>query len=170
MLKKILIITLIMVVGATLLFADVPFGREILDEGNAITVTGTLKYDTSEWYLKTKDGSYLLHFGNKTWLESTGIVLKDGEECSIKGISTEDDIVVSKATVDGKTYSFRDKDGIPLWAHKGNVHKGNVHKENVHKENAREGNQRGNGVYSRRMNSERENHRLDSQMYGRRGK
>jgi len=147
MLKKISIITLIMVVGATLLFADFSSGRDIIEEGTSIKVDGTLKYDTSEWYLETEDGSYQLHFGNKDWLESTGIVLEDGKECSIEGISNEDDIVVSKATIDEKTYSFRERDGIPLWAHKGNA--------------------RRNMVNSRRINSERDNHGFDSRMHGR---
>ena len=120
MLKKILIITLVMVLGVSLLFAESLTGRDIVKTGAFTAAAGTLKYESPEWHLVTKDGSYQLHFGNKNHLSSTGIELEDGARCKIEGIATGKDIVVVSATMKGKTYSFRDESGIPLWAGKGN--------------------------------------------------
>ena len=120
MLKKLLIITVIMVLGASLLFAESLTGRDIVKTGAFTAATGTLKYEHPEWHLVTKDGSYQLHFGNWNHLTSTGIELEDGRQCNIEGIATGKDIAVVSATMKGKTYAFRDESGVPLWAGKGN--------------------------------------------------
>ena len=73
MLKKILIITVVMVLGASLLFAENLTGRDIVKTGAFTAAAGTLKYESPEWNIFTKDGSYHLHFGNKNHLSYTGI-------------------------------------------------------------------------------------------------
>jgi hypothetical protein len=120
MLKKLLIITVVMVLGGSLLFAENITGRDIVKTGAFTTKSGTLKYEAPEWHLVTKDGSYQLHFGNRNHLTSTGMELEDGKYCKIEGIATGKDIAVVSATIKGKTYTFRDENGIPEWAGKGN--------------------------------------------------
>ena len=120
MLKKILMVTLLLVLGASLLFADSLTGRDIVEEGSFITIQGVLKSEGTEWYLATEDGTYQLHFGNRNYLSSTGIELEEGVHCTIDGIVSDKDVAVATAAMDGKTYSFRDANGTPLWAGEGN--------------------------------------------------
>ena len=120
MMKKILIITLLMVLGASLVFADSLTGRDIVKEGIFITLQGILKSEETEWYLTTNDGNYQLHFGNRNYLSSTGIELAEGAHYTIDGIVSENDVAVATATMNGETYSFRDANGTPLWAGEGN--------------------------------------------------
>ena len=120
MLQKLLIITLVMVLGASFLFAENLTGRDLVKEGVFITSNGTLKYECPEWFLSTKDGPYQLHFGNKNYRSSTGIELVEGKQCKIEGIAAGKDIAVVSASMEGKTYTFRDKNGYPLWAGEGN--------------------------------------------------
>jgi hypothetical protein len=119
MVKKILLITLVFSVVAAALFAHDITGKDIVDRGSMIAVAGTLRYDGLEWYLDTDDGSYLLHFGNREYLESTGIELEGGVSCEIEGLAEGSDIAVISATIDGNSYAFRDDDGTPLWAGRG---------------------------------------------------
>jgi hypothetical protein len=80
------------------------------------TVKGTLAEVRGLWLLNTGKGLYLLHFGNRAYLAGTGIPLKEGGQAAVEGAVDDDEIVVFKAMVEGKTYAFRDKDGVPLWA------------------------------------------------------
>lgn len=120
MVKKILIISMVLVFGAAALFAHDVTGRDVVGSGELVTIEGTLRYESPEWYLDTEVGSYLLHFGNRSYLESTGITLEEGSEISVEGFAQGNDIAVVSAAADGKTYSFRDKDGVPFWAGRGN--------------------------------------------------
>jgi hypothetical protein len=79
------------------------------------TVKGTLAEVSGRWLLNTGKGLYLLHFGNRAYLAGTGMPLKEGGQAAVEGAVDDDDIVVFKAVVEGKTYTFRDKDGVPLW-------------------------------------------------------
>jgi hypothetical protein len=83
------------------------------------TVKGTLARVSGEWLLNTGKRLYLLRFGNRAYLAGTGMPLKEGGQAAVEGVVDEDDIVVFKAVVEGKTYAFRDKDGVPLWAQDG---------------------------------------------------
>ena len=119
MLKKILIVTMLMALGTSLLFADGLTGRDIVEEGTFTTLEGSLLSQGTEWYLSTQNGSYQIHFGNKNYLSSTGIELVDGARCTIDGIASGKDIAVTTATIAGIAYSFRDENGTPLWAGEG---------------------------------------------------
>ena len=120
MVKKILIVTLVMALGASFLFAESLTGRDIVKEGSFTTINGTLKYEDTEWYLLAEGGPYQLHFGNKSYLSSTGIELEGGKNCKVDGIASGKEVVVVRATMEGKSYSFRDENGVPLWAGNGN--------------------------------------------------
>lgn len=120
MLKKISITVLVLLAGTSLIFAGEVTGRDMVADGAFASVSGMLVYESSEWYLKTDEKTYQLHLGNKEYLESTGIDLQEGAECSIEGFLLGQDIAVSSVTLDGKTYNFREKDGTPMWAGRGN--------------------------------------------------
>jgi hypothetical protein len=144
--KKILIVALLMVLGASLLFADSLTGRDIVEEGIFTTLQGNLISEGTEWYLKTEQGTYQLHFGNRNYLSSIGIELADGVHCTIDGIVSDKDVAVAEATLEGKIYSFRDENGTPLWAGEGNRRNINGYSE---KHGSGDGSGQGNGQSSR---------------------
>ena len=117
--KKILIVAMVLLFGAAALFAHDITGRDFTDSDELIVLKGTLRYESPEWYLDTEDGSYLLHFGNRDYLESTGIQGEDGKDLSVEGFVRGNDVLVASAAADGKVYSFRDNDGVPFWAGRG---------------------------------------------------
>jgi hypothetical protein len=90
-----------------------PYSEELL--AALKTVKGTLAEERGLWELDTGKATYLLHFGNWDYLAGTGIPLGDGKAISVEGSVFDDDIVVFTANLEGKTYAFRDKNGVPLW-------------------------------------------------------
>ena len=122
--KKILIVSLVMVLGAALLGASILAaheltGRDVVSDGTAATLEGTLRYEAAEWYLDTDDGSFLLHLGNRDYLESSGVNLEEGAVIEADGFRTGSDVAVVSIRKDGKTFIFRDPDGTPKWAGRG---------------------------------------------------
>jgi hypothetical protein len=94
-------------------------GRIVVEKGNVADVKGTLRYDGSEWYLDTDDGSYILHFGNSAYVESTGMELQAEDPAEVRGFVSGEEIAVISAVHDAQIYTFRDEDGTPLWAGRG---------------------------------------------------
>ncbi len=84
--------------------------------GTLRTLSGTLASDDTEWYLDSADGRYLLHLGNSSYVEQTGLVLEAGETAVVEGIVDADEVSVVSLEIDGKTFAFRSEDGRPLWA------------------------------------------------------
>jgi hypothetical protein len=113
--------------STAILLAEEQSGRYGLREGAFTegspgtlgTMKGTLGEENGEWILEAGKKTYLLHFGNRAYLAGTGMPLKDGKEITVEGSVLDDDIIVFNATLDGKTYGFRDKSGVPLWAQDG---------------------------------------------------
>jgi hypothetical protein len=87
--------------------------------GTLGNVSGTLSYDGSEWYLETEKDRYILHFGNSAFVDSTGINLREGEQIDIRGFVSGEEIAVAEARFDAEVYTFRNEDGMPLWAGNG---------------------------------------------------
>jgi hypothetical protein len=85
------------------------------------TVKGTLAEEKGEWEIVSGKATYLLRFGNRAYLAGTGMPLEEGKEITVEGSVSGGDIVVFNATLEGKTYVFRDKSGVPLWAQDGGV-------------------------------------------------
>ena len=94
-------------------------GKSVVEMGTLGTVSGTLSYDGSEWYLDTDKETYILHFGNSAYVESTGIDLREGEQIDIRGFVSGEEIAVADARIDAQVYTFRSEDGMPLWAGNG---------------------------------------------------
>ncbi|MBN2323674.1 MAG: hypothetical protein JXQ30_08065 [Spirochaetes bacterium] len=122
--KKILIVSLVALIGAalagaTVLVAHDVNGRDVVETGEVVTLEGTLRLEAYEWYLDTDDESYLLHFGNRAYLESTGIDLAEGDRISVDGFAGGSDIAVVSVKSDGETFIFRNTDGTPRWAGRG---------------------------------------------------
>jgi len=91
-------------------------GRDVADAGTLQTLSGTLASDDTEWYLDSADGRFLLHLGNASYVEQTGVVLEAGETAVVRGIVDADEVSVVSLEIDGKTFAFRSEDGRPLWA------------------------------------------------------
>jgi hypothetical protein len=95
-------------------------GRDIADRGSKVSLSGTLVEENGEWSLKTADRIYAVHLGNYTILYPKGINLKDGDSASVSGFLVGEDLSAIKLTSKGATYAFRQEDGTPLWAGRGN--------------------------------------------------
>jgi hypothetical protein len=91
-------------------------GRDVADAGTLRTLSGTLASDDTEWYLDSAEGRYLLHLGNSSYVEQTGLILEAGETAVVKGIVDADEVSVVSLEIDGTTFAFRSEDGRPLWA------------------------------------------------------
>jgi len=122
--KKILIVSLVMVLGAALLGGSILVahdltGRDVVETGRMTTIEGALRYEANEWYLDTDEESYLLHFGNRAYLESTGLDLEEGDLISVDGYAAGGDVAVASVRTGGETYLFRGPDGTPEWAGRG---------------------------------------------------
>jgi hypothetical protein len=94
-------------------------GKSVVDVGTLGNVSGTLSYDGSEWYLNTEKDTYMLHFGNSAYMELTGIDLREGEQIDIRGFISSEEIAVAQARIDAQVYTFRNEEGMPLWAGSG---------------------------------------------------
>jgi hypothetical protein len=91
----------------------------VVERGSINNLAGTLQHDGSEWYLKTSRNTYLLHFGNSAYVESTGIDLREGESIEVHGFLSGDEIAVVAARLSSGVFAFRNEDGTPLWAGNG---------------------------------------------------
>ena len=85
MLKKIMMVLIILLAVTPLVFADTLDGKSLVEQGGLETRSGTLAYRNDEWYLESSTGTYLLHFGNKPYLDRTGMELEEGEACAVEG-------------------------------------------------------------------------------------
>jgi len=94
-------------------------GKSVVEMGTLGNLSGTLSYDGSEWYLDTGKDLYILHFGNSAYVDSTGINLREGEPIEVRGFFNGEEIAVASARIDAQVYTFRNEDGMPLWAGNG---------------------------------------------------
>jgi hypothetical protein len=94
-------------------------GKSVVDLGTVGNLSGTLHYDGSEWYLDTEKNQYILHFGNSAYVDSTGINLREGELIDVRGFVSGEEIAVAAARIDDRVYTYRNEDGMPLWAGNG---------------------------------------------------
>ena len=99
-------------------------GRAVLETADFRTLAGTLEEEGSEWYLKTDEDRYALHFGRALYLESTGIALEEGKQAEVRGLMEDDGLAVVSVELDSKRYDFRTDDGVPLWAGWGQTARG----------------------------------------------
>jgi hypothetical protein len=117
--KKTLIILVALSVVATLVYADLPKGRDIVQTGELIRLDGKLVTSQSEWYVDTEEGRYQLHLGRTDYLLSTGADLTEGASVTVEGWVTGRNIAVCRMTMGEFTYAFRSEDGRPLWSGRG---------------------------------------------------
>jgi len=116
MLKRLSLVFIMLLATAAVILAAEESVRAAPGAGPVTTMKGVLMDNNGDWFLRSGKELYLLHFGNRAYLAGTGIPLADGKECVVEGNVLDDDIIVHKTTIDGKSYAFRDKDGAPLWA------------------------------------------------------
>jgi len=94
-------------------------GKSVVEMGTLENVSGTLSYDGSEWYLDSGKDLYILHLGNSAFVDSTGINLHEGEQLDVRGFVSGEEIAVAEARLNGQVYTFRNEEGMPLWAGSG---------------------------------------------------
>jgi hypothetical protein len=90
-----------------------------------LRLAGTLLRDGEEWMLESPEGTVAVHFGNPSYVESTGIELREGEAVSITGFESEDGIAVVSCELGSRTFAFRDESGAPLWRGSAGANGGN---------------------------------------------
>jgi hypothetical protein len=91
-------------------------GKDIASKGFLTDLSGTLKYEGGEWYLVSDEGSFQIHLGPKSYLDSINFKLTEGDQAEIKGFVLEDHIAPCKITTAGKSIELRDENGRPAWA------------------------------------------------------
>ena len=89
------------------------------DLGPKVTVTGELSFDDPEWFLETDDGTVALHLGNRSYLESLDLELKEGMSATVEGFVEDDGLSVTTLSLGDGKFTFRDEGGVPLWAGRG---------------------------------------------------
>ncbi len=92
-----------------------PTGREIVDSGRIATISGRLFEQDGELYLNTKDGRIALHLGPEWYRNQIRFPARARGEATVEGYLDEKDMSPARITFDGKTYTFRDNDGQPMW-------------------------------------------------------
>jgi rubrerythrin len=102
------------------LAADTLYGRDIVDSGSKVTISGTLVEEAGEWSLKTAEKTYAIHLGNYAVIYPKGLGLREGDQAAVRGFLTGQDISAIEVVSRGSTYEFRTEDGTPLWSGRGN--------------------------------------------------
>ena len=118
--KKVSTILLMVFVAAAWGFAHDLEGKDIAAEGTIISVAGSLKVEEDELYLKTKEAVYLIHLGPEWYSEEIGFAKVDGRSAVIEGFAVSEEIAPVTILVDGNIYTYRQENGLPAWAGRGN--------------------------------------------------
>jgi len=115
--KRRFILVLCFLAAAAGVFASEALaGRDYVRLGKLGSVTGTLRQEAGEWYLRTPNLEYAIHLGNYGIVYPEGISLESGSSAEVKGFIYENHVSAVSVTSDGKTWNFRDQDGRPAWA------------------------------------------------------
>jgi len=91
-------------------------GKDIAKKGTLTDLSGSLKYEGSEWYLVSEEKSFQIHLGPKSYLESINFKLTEGDQAEIKGFVLNDHIAPCTIATAGKSIELRDENGRPAWA------------------------------------------------------
>jgi hypothetical protein len=91
-------------------------GKDIIKKGTLMVMSGSLKYEGGEWHLVSKENSFQIHLGPKSYLDSLGFKLTEGDQVEIKGFVLDDHIAPCTITTGGKSIELRDENGRPAWA------------------------------------------------------
>lgn len=94
-------------------------GSTVVAAGTLSDLSGSLEAEGTEWYLRSDEARYALHFGNAAYLQSTGVSLREGGAIQVHGYVEGDEIAVVSVVLGGELYAFRGEDGMPLWAGRG---------------------------------------------------
>ena len=113
---RVLVLSILLIGAAAGAFASDLVGREVVDQGTIGTVTGTLVYQDSEWFIDAEEGLFHVHLGNHDFVEGTGMELSEGDEATVYGFIAGQDIAAVNVTLGSEVYALRSEDGFPLWA------------------------------------------------------
>ena len=81
---------------------------------------GRLVYDDPEWLLDIDGETVALFLGNRSYLESLEIELKEGTETVAFGVMEEDGLSVARLVTEDGEIVLRSDAGVPKWAGNGN--------------------------------------------------
>lgn len=112
--RKALFAGALFLAAAVAAFAQ-PTGRDIVESGRIATITGRLTEQDDEPYLITKEGKIALHLGPEWYRDEIRFPVKARGEATVEGYLDKKDMSPARITLDGKTYTFRDKNGQPMW-------------------------------------------------------
>ena len=117
--KKLLVIGISAVLMITLtagVLAESLLGREVVEKGETVTLSGTLVAEDGEWYLESGQELVQIHLGNQAYLDSIGLELTAGGKAEVYGFLEGSEIAPITVTVGSDEYRLRDESGFPLWA------------------------------------------------------
>lgn len=117
--KKIITASIFILLSASL-FAGTLRGKDYVQKGTVKTVSGKLFSQDGEWYLKSGSSVTALHMGPSFYHDEIKLQLKDNQNVEANGFMYKNDLAVVTLKVNSTIYKLRDKDGIPLWAGRGN--------------------------------------------------
>jgi hypothetical protein len=128
------ILSVALVINGIIVFASATeekasklYGRDFVSMGTLGALSGVLFEENDEWYLKSNNSTYALHIGNHSYRKETGIDLKADKRIDVTGFIYKNDVSVCTIKIDGKEYRFRNDDGSPKWAGRGNGRNRNNH-------------------------------------------
>lgn len=82
--KKALVMTVGICIAAGAFAHDLT-GRDVADHGELMTLTGVLRSDGNELYLKADGTTYLIHMGPDWYAEEIGFPAETGKAATISG-------------------------------------------------------------------------------------
>jgi hypothetical protein len=97
-------------------FSETLKGRDYVSLGEMAALKGTLIEEGNEWSLRSEHGVYELHLGPSDYRDDQGIVFKDGADATVSGFVHEKHVAVRVIETAGKSVTFRDEVGRPVWA------------------------------------------------------
>lgn len=120
--KKLFLTLMILVSAVSFISAEnsnTLSGREIVESGKTVKISGILSEKDNEWYIESGSTEYAVHLGNEEYCKSINLNLKEGDKADVEGFINGTDIAVCTISTAGKEYQLRDKTGTPGWAGKG---------------------------------------------------
>lgn len=112
--KKSVILLLLISLGLSA-FAEEFTGREIVDNNTIVTVSGELRMEHDELYIRTADMEYMVHLGPEEYQSEVVFSKEYQGVATIKGYVLEENLAPQTILYNNKLYRFRDSDGKPMW-------------------------------------------------------
>ncbi len=117
--KKFLVMSIVLLTAGTIAAAALS-GKDYVEKGKPGKVSGVLLEESAEWYVIDGVNKIAIHMGPVFYRDEIKLNLKENDKVTAEGFVYENELTVTKLIYNGKEYNFRDSNGDPLWAGRGN--------------------------------------------------